>query len=133
MNPAQDGCGVLWYSPLVPMQPQQVRKYCEMIKRVCIKHGLDPLITLTSLSDKVFDSTIPLLFERNDPEAVKRASTCYRELFEEGKKMGMIPYRMSIHCMDLIGDPQSSYWQVVRKIKQTFDPNNIIAPGRYQI
>jgi 4-cresol dehydrogenase (hydroxylating) len=28
-------------------------------------------------------------------------------------------------------DPQ--YWQTVRSLKQTFDPDNIVSPGRYNL
>ena len=133
MDPAQDGCGIIWYSPLIPMQPQKVREFVEMVKSTCIAHGIDPLITLTSLSDKVFDSTIPLLFERSDEEATRRADKCYRALFEEGKKIGVLPYRMGINHMDLIGNKESSFWKTVQKIKTAIDPNNVIAPGRYEL
>ncbi len=133
MNPAKDGCGIIWYSPLIPMQPERVREFVEMVKRVCIEHSIDPLITLTSLSDKVFDSTIPLLFERADPEAAARANNCYRALYAEGKKLGLLPYRIGVNCMDLAGNGETSFWKTARKIKFALDPDNIIAPGRYEL
>lgn len=133
MDPAKDGCGIVWYSPLVPMKPALVRDYVEMVKRVCIAHQVDPLITLTSLSDKLFDSTVPLLFERQDPDAIERVQLCYQALYDEGKKLGMLPYRMGVQCMDLLGTSGSSYWQTAQKIKSVIDPNQIIAPGRYEV
>lgn len=130
-NPANDGCGLIWYSPLVPMKPERVRVYNEMVKRVCTEYGIDPLITLTSLSERCFDSTVPLLFVRGDREAARRAQACYDALFEAGKKEGFIPYRVGVQSMRLITSEASSYWRLATQLKRVIDPKNIIAPGRY--
>jgi 4-cresol dehydrogenase (hydroxylating) len=131
MNPAQDGCGVTWYSPLIPTDPQKVRSFVEMIKKVCKKFEMNPLITLTSVSPHCFDSTIPLLFDRKDPSQVKRAQRCYTALFKEGKKLGFVPYRVGVNHMSLVVNRKKPFWNVVSKIKKAIDPNNIISPGRY--
>jgi len=130
MKPDKDGCGLIWYSPLVPMQAKQVRLYIKMVTTICIKHKIEPLITLTSFSDRCFDSTIPILFDKQNPEAVERAHACYEELFEEGKKIGFTPYRLSIHSMDKLKKYNATP-DILKHIKKAIDPNNIIAPGRY--
>ena len=98
MDPARDGCGLIWYSPLVPMNPDRVRRYVAMIEDICVAHGIEPLITLTSLSNRCFDSSVPLLFDRNDTSQAARAQSCYRALFEAGRSEGFLPYRMAIHA-----------------------------------
>jgi 4-cresol dehydrogenase (hydroxylating) len=131
MNPAQDGCGVIWYSPLVPMKADEVRIYVDMVKKICIEHRIEPLITLTSLSHRCFDSTVPLLFDPQDPDETQRAKRCYRALYEAGKKRGFLPYRVGIDHMALVMQSDSVFWNLVSKLKQTLDPDGIIAPGRY--
>lgn len=64
MRPDQDDCGLIWYSPLVPMQAEKVTEFTTMVTSICIKHQIEPLITLTSFSDRSFDSTIPILFKK---------------------------------------------------------------------
>lgn len=130
MNPAQDGCGLIWYSPLVPMKPTLVRQYVEMVKTICIKHQIEPLITLTSISDRCWDSTIPILFDRQNPEEVTRAQACYHELLETGRQLGFVPYRLGVQSMDLPAR-ENAVPNILRLFKQAIDPNNIIAPGRY--
>jgi len=130
-NPARDGCGLLWYAPLVPMAPESVLRFVEMVNRICPRYGIEPLITLTSLSPRCFDSTIPILFDRADPSAAAQANACYEALFAEGRKAGFLPYRMGIKHMRLIIGKDSPYWQLVKKIKLSVDPLNIISPGRY--
>lgn len=131
MNPARDGCGLMWYSPLLPMQPERARTFAAMVERICRVYRVEPLITLTSLSDRCFDSTVPLLFDRESVSDVERIHRCYEALFHAGLAEGFVPYRAGVSSMDLYVDPASPYWRLVQSLKRTADPDNLIAPGRY--
>lgn len=131
MNPARDGCGLIWYSPLIPMKAERVRRYVSLVDSICRKHGIEPLITLTSLSPRIFDSTVPLLFDPDDPDESARANACYLELFEAGRREGLLPYRMGAQHMNLVTDADIPYWKLVSKLKDAIDPDGVIAPGRY--
>jgi 4-cresol dehydrogenase (hydroxylating) len=130
-NPARDGCGLIWYAPLVPMKPPLVREYVDLVDAVCADHGIEPLVTLTTLSERCFDSTVPILYDLASEAEAKRAEACYLALFEEGKKRGFLPYRLGVNSMHLINDEASIFWTVQRKISASLDPNQIISPGRY--
>lgn len=131
MDPAKDGCGLIWYSPLVPINGEVVREFSSIVNRVCIEHGIEPLITLTSLSDKCFDSTVPLLFDPQDTDHTARASACYTALLAEGRKIGCTPYRAPIDAMEAFMSVDAPYWQIVNLLKRELDPGGLIAPGRY--
>jgi 4-cresol dehydrogenase (hydroxylating) flavoprotein subunit len=130
MNPARDGCGLLWYAPLVPMLKQQVREFVETVERTCPDFGIEPLITLTSVSQAAFDGTVPILF---DPSSQTTAAhDCYSTLMEEGKRRGFMPYRLNVAAMaDHSSRTGTAYWGTVKKLKTALDPDGIIAPGRY--
>ncbi len=129
-NPARDGCGLLWYAPLVPMRPQGVRAYVEMVKHQATAHGLEPLITLTSISDKLFDSTVPLLFDRDDPSAAARARAGYDALLAHGRSLGCFPYRVGIESMQNLRPPASSAW-LHDRLMAGLEGADQLAPGRY--
>ncbi|MGH8317818.1 MAG: FAD-binding oxidoreductase [Steroidobacteraceae bacterium] len=131
LNPARDGCGLMWYPPLVPMKPAMVRSYVDMVNEVCSAHGIEPLITLTSLTGRCFDSSVPLLFDRGDPAQVARAAACFDALFAAGKRRGFLPYRLGIHAMSRVTNTPCTFWDLVGTIKSAVDPDDIIAPGRY--
>lgn len=131
MDPARDGCGLMWYAPLVPMRPQQVTAYVTMATTIMRKYGLEPLITLTSLSERCFDSTVPLLFDLDSEESRNNAKNCYFELLETGQRHGFLPYRVGLQTMQWLSKNETTYWQIVRQIKKALDPHAIIAPGRY--
>ncbi|MGH7115002.1 MAG: FAD-binding oxidoreductase [Stellaceae bacterium] len=131
LDPARDGCGLIWYPPLVPMTAERVGRYVEMIGEVCAAHRIEPLITLTSLSERCFDSSVPLLFDRRDPSEAARARCCYRALLERGRREGFLPYRLSAHEMGWLTGGDAPCWDLAAAIKAAVDPAGIISPGRY--
>lgn len=131
-HPAKDGSGLSWYAPLVPMKPDAVLSYLNFLKQTTRRHGMEPLITLTSLGDRLFDSTVPLLFERDDPAAAARARQCLSELINQGRALGFHPYRLGIDSMvDYVGQHPCSA-QLQSRIKAAVDPGNIMSTGRYE-
>ena len=113
------------------MMPERVRRYVAMIGEICARHGIEPLITLTSLSDRCFDSSVPLLFDRRDADATARAQACYWALLEAGREAGFLPYRIGVQAMDWLVRPGSPYWDLVGAVKSAIDPHGILSPGRY--
>lgn len=130
-NPARDGCGLIWFAPLVPIRGKDVRRYINMIERICPQYGVNPLITLTTVNDRCFDSTVPLLFDRRDENAIARANDCYRALYEAGQKEGFLPYRLNIDAMSTLNTSDSAFSRLASQLKAAVDPNFILAPGRY--
>ena len=121
---------MLWFSPLVPMKSSQVSAYIDLAEEICPRFGFDPMVTLTTVNEHCFDSTIPLLYQRS--EGLARADACYRTLFDACREQGFLPYRMNVKSVALYtDDANSTYWQMVRTLKQALDPMNLIAPGRY--
>lgn len=131
MNPARDGCGLIWYAPLVPMRAEAARRYLKMVEEICPRFGINPLVTLTAINERCFDSTVPLLFDRGDPDAVSRAQECFEALFHAGQAQGFVPYRLNIDAMELLETQGSPFWDVASRFKQAVDPGHLIAPGRY--
>ena len=130
-NPARDGCGLIWFAPLVPIRGSDVRRYINMIEKICPQYGVNPLITLTTVNERCFDSTVPLLFDRKDPEATARANECYRALYKAGQAEGFLPYRLNIEVMDVLSTGSSAFSRLANQLKTAVDPNFILAPGRY--
>ena len=131
-NPGRDGCGLIWYAPLVPMRPADLRSYVNMVKSIAPKYGLEPLITFTTLSDKLFDSTVPLLFDRSKPDQVAAAGACYKELMMTGRANGWFPYRVGVDAMADLAELQSDSKAFHERLRKDLDPHDLISPGRYR-
>jgi 4-cresol dehydrogenase (hydroxylating) flavoprotein subunit len=131
LNPSRDRCGLVWYSPLIPMKGDAVRRYVNHVSETCKLNAVEPLITLTAFSERCFGSSVPLLFNSNNESEVNNVHDCYNSLFEKGLELGFPPYRLGIHSMNKIDADSSAYWSTVKKIKSCIDPKDIISPGRY--
>jgi|JI6StandDraft_1071083.scaffolds.fasta_scaffold25742_3 4-cresol dehydrogenase (hydroxylating) len=133
MDPARDGCGLIWYTPVVPMQAQSVRRYLDLARRVCARYGIEAPVTLTGLSERAFDSSLALLFSPDDEQESARAEACYRALLAEGRAEGFVPYRVGSYFMPLIVTEAYTCWRMGSRLQEALDPGGILAPGRYAL
>ena len=135
LNPARDGCGLFWYAPIVPLRRGIVGKFIDFAERTCRKHDVVAAMTLTTLSPRCYASTIPLLFDRTDPDAERRARMCFEELYEEGLALGFVPYRMGTQFMPALARHGAQVGPLagplVQTLKSALDPTLLLAPGRY--
>ncbi|MDD4863049.1 MAG: FAD-binding protein [Alishewanella agri] len=131
LNPATDQCGLLWYAPLVPMRAEAMRAFINHIRTVCPKYGIEPMITFTSLRHDTVDSTIPIVFDRLDPDSVAQAKACLAELVSVGLQHGWVPYRLNLQQQAELLKADTPFWQVVGRLKQALDPDALLSPGRY--
>jgi 4-cresol dehydrogenase (hydroxylating) len=130
-DPARDGCGLLWYAPLIPMRSADVRRFVDFVHRELPSRGLEPLITLTSQGDRLFDATIPLLFDKKVEADSASASASLEHLIEEGRMLGFYPYRLHVQSQAGHLARQSSSRQFISKLRHAVDPLDLLAPGRY--
>jgi len=130
LHPANDECGLLWYAPLVHMNADEIKKYVDFIRTTTPKFGIEPLITFTNLRYDCIDSTVPIIFNRNNEEAVAKAKACLQELYTIGREQGFVPYRMNIEQQGQL-EASHIHWQTVGLIKEQLDPNLVLCPNHY--
>lgn len=121
--------GLIWYSPIIPIDSSLIKKTSEMISRICSKNGFPPLITFTLVNSFCIDATIPLIFDKD--KETNKAWLCYDELLNVGiKELGIIPYRLPINRFHILKDSAANHLHKI--IKSALDPNGILARGRYE-
>jgi 4-cresol dehydrogenase (hydroxylating) len=126
--------GTLFVLPVVPMEGDAVREVVQMTEQIVAgKHGFLPYVTLNAASRHSLEAVINLLFQKCDPQAVEKAHCCVDELVRKLMDTGYILYRAGIQSMGQVVDCGSSYWQLIARLKDVFDPNHVIAPGRYNL
>lgn len=131
LNPTQDDVGLIWFAPLLPLDPKEMRKFVTIIREVSKQFNRPALITVTSRSLICFDGTIPIHFDKNVPEEIKEAKKYYDALFSACKSAGYFPYRIDVENMSKVTQQDCEFTRLARDIKKCFDPDNIIAPGKY--
>jgi 4-cresol dehydrogenase (hydroxylating) len=130
-NPSLDGCGLMWFAPIIPMTNRDVALFRSIIEPILTRHGLDTCITLTAVNERCFDCTLPLLYDLDRPGEAARAQQCYGELIEACRAEGYVPYRLGLQSMDGETTRDDVFWRVASVLKQALDPAGILAPGRY--
>jgi 4-cresol dehydrogenase (hydroxylating) len=98
--------------------------------RILNKYGFD-YVSEFIVGWRDMHHIIDLLYDRTQPEEMKRAYSCFDELLTVFTNNGWGTYRTNIAFMDKVG---KSYGPEMQKIhhtlKKALDPNNILAPGK---
>ena len=131
-HPAHDRCGVMWYVPAIPFSRGVVADYIAMVETTCTEHGIEPVSNFTNCNHACLYGLVMLLFDKE--VQLEAAAACRKKLVERGRdEFGILPYRMNIDEVDQHIDqlPSQGARQLMSDIKQSIDPNHIIAPGRY--
>tara|TARA_R110002126_G_scaffold13118_1_gene55985 strand:+ start:222060 stop:223613 length:1554 start_codon:yes stop_codon:yes gene_type:complete len=127
VDPARDGCGLIWYAPLLPMTHEAVKSLQDLLNEVCPQYGITPAYNFTNYADSYFTALTALIYDRDTQSAA--AQKCYLHLMEEGLKRGFGPYRVPSFAMDRLYDGVVS---LSKRISQAIDTKGIISPVRYR-
>jgi len=130
MDPDRDGCGLLWCSPVAPNQGRNAQEVASLATELALRHGYEPQISLTVLSERTLACIISIGFDRDVPGEDDRALACHHDLLEQLAAKGYYPYRLSVDAMPAMDHP-GYYGDLLHAIKGTLDPKDILAPGRY--
>ena len=124
------GGGSMWFAPVSQARGSECDKQFALAKSILNKHGLD-YVGEFIVGWRDMHHVIDVLFDRTNPEEVKRADACFNELLDEFESRGYAVYRVNPRFQDRVAQ---SYGTVKRKLEHTLkralDPNNILAPGK---
>jgi len=112
---------------VVPPVGEHVRKAADIIAGVRERFTLN--IKPSFFGDGRFLNTIHFL--TTDTDQVKRAEQADTAIWNEMAKAGYMPYRVAIDHMERLVKSRPGFFALVSQLKKAFDPNNVIAPGRY--
>ncbi|MCI5132858.1 MAG: FAD-binding oxidoreductase, partial [Candidatus Electrothrix sp. EH2] len=127
----QDGCGLLWCAPAVPMQGTALREALTLIEMTLVAHQFEFNVGLNCFSERCMDITIGIIYDRDVDGEDQRAMDCYETLWTKLNEAGYIPYRAGIQSMHSFPPVRDDYQTLLNNVKNTLDPNCILAPGRY--
>jgi 4-cresol dehydrogenase (hydroxylating) len=130
-DPDRDGCGLLWCSPVVPSVGRDLEEVASVAQSTLLRHGFEPQMSVSLATDRSSICVITISYDRRVPGEDARAQACYEELSETLIAKGYPPYRLNVASMHLMS-ADGPYGDLLRRIKQAFDPAGICAPGRYE-
>jgi len=127
----RSAAGLLFSAPLAPLNGASVAMLIQVIESVCVKYALSPAITLNTATDRLIEAVISLHFNKQDSVVTKKAQMCLKDLNAELARQGFFQYRLTVEDMPEAINPNNPGWTLIRELKTLFDPDDIIASGRY--
>lgn len=125
--------GFIWVNGAVDANGARVREVVDIAGRLFRQLKVELPVTLTSVAPDSMVATMSCSFHRKDPAQIERAHELYFKVAEEFSRAGIRPVRGSLLGMDRTRYDDEGKREVLERLKNTFDPNGVIAPGRYGI
>lgn len=129
-NPARDGVGLLWYSPIVRLESKDVKDAIRMIRRQMRDRGFAAPINITCLDGASCCLVSAVVFEPGSQSL--QAQACYAGLVEGGLSLGCMPYRLADgHPLrDDAGRYES--FSLHCRLRDALDPKRVFSDYRVQ-
>ncbi len=126
------GVGGAWFAPVIPAKAEDALASYEIIQRILAEYGFDYIGGyMIGYSGRHYDAASIILFDRDNPEELQRASACYNKLVDRYAEAGYALYRVGTPLMkktaDIFGPGQKA---LNARLKSALDPNHILARGK---
>lgn len=125
--------GHLSFSPIAPTKGSDARIIHDIISKAYARHGYDRFSTLC-VAGREIHYIAEIVYDRGDPDAKLRAVKCMREMIAECAEHGFGEYRTHLLFQDQVARTYSWGDQALMRfnetLKDSLDPNGILAPGR---
>ena len=131
LDPDRDRCGAIWLCPEIPFDGVTVANVIGSCEKILRSSGYDPVIGMSTLTPRTLRVFISIFYDRNEPGEDDSAMRCNDQLLEALFAAGMFPFRLGVHSMHAANQATGACWDLIRQIKDSLDPNHILAPGRY--
>ncbi len=131
VDPARDGCGLVWIGPVVPFTSEHVMKVLALTRRIFEQHEFDFFVEVIVESPRSVIVLVGVFYQHGDAADADRARAWYHDARSAYIEHGYPPYRATTLSMPGAMDSNPPARDFLAAIKQAVDPQNLIAPGRY--
>jgi 4-cresol dehydrogenase (hydroxylating) len=133
VNPARDGCGLIWFAPVAPLTGSHVNRVFDLCRPVFRKHGFDFSVSVIVVNPRSAVLLMEIFYDKADPTETARARVLYEDLCGLTSRAGYQQYRANVANMHRLLEPVPEYQRLLDSMKSAVDPCGILAPGRYSI
>ena len=131
MNPDRDNCGFIWLRCALPFDSEQIVSIIPEIESKVKAYKFEPDIGIRCVSGRLVYLLLAIIYDRDIAGEDEQAMKCYEETLQLMVDNGYIPHRLGVQSMETLPASDDDYGQFIQMLKQNLDPNDILAPGRY--
>ena len=125
--------GAVAFAPVAPAKGDQTMAQSELATEIMNKWGFD-YAPAYAVGGRELHHIIFLMFDKGSDESAARAEQCINEMITRFGERGWAAYRSAVSTMDQVAQQYGqTNREVNARLKQAFDPNHIIAPGKQGI
>jgi len=125
--------GLRYCLPVIPMTGTSALRLNQLVDETFTAFGFTPYISMNMMNAHALECVINLAFDKENTSQAEQARACIKKLHQLCLTEGFVPYRSDIQNMSLLIDAEDPFWQTVTGLKEVFDPDHILAPGRYSL
>lgn len=133
LDPARDGCGLMWLATAVPMTGTQARTVLALAEPLFTTFDFNMSACLTMMNERTLFFLLGIFFDAENESERERAAGLYRALHATFTEHGYQQYRGGIPEWTAAGTHATPGGRLLGQIKQALDPCAVLAPGRYRI
>ena len=133
INPARDGCGLIWFAPVLPFTSGDLLPFLALARRRFEEAGLDFWLAMLLMNPRSVTCLMNILYDRDDADEARRAETLYEILLEDMRAAGYQQYRAGLLAWQHLYADAPDLLRLNQCLKLALDPLNVVAPGRYGI
>jgi 4-cresol dehydrogenase (hydroxylating) len=133
LDPARDGCGLMWLAPAVPMTGAHARAALALVAPFYDEHGFNLSACLTMMNQRTLFLLLGIFFDPQYAGERERAAALYRALHAALAEHGYQHYRAGIPAWSCSAPGSDAGARLLAGIKARLDPSDILAPGRYSM
>jgi 4-cresol dehydrogenase (hydroxylating) len=133
VDPARDGCGLIWFAPILPLAGAEVEGYLADCRRRFAAHGFDFYVALLLMNPRAVIALMAILHDREAEGQAERARTLHDELVSAMQAAGYAPYRAGLLTWPRLWQGTAGLGALNARLKTALDPAGVLAPGRYGI
>ncbi len=121
-----------WINAVCSGDGKNAGRLLELMKNQFSKHGYEFRVTFTFVTPRSLVMISNITYERSQ-ESIENGLAFSKECTKLLIQNGFIPYRSGPGMYDRLPAWSDDYSNILAEIKKVFDPNNVIAPAKYNI
>ena len=123
---------LMWYSLRVSSRSRDVARFVEITSQSYRRHGFEPPLEMLLVTANDIIAIQKIEWTPGNDEEEARAWQLYEALSHGLEEAGFFPYRLGVQSQAKVKYPTEQR-RLLQGLKAVFDPNGVIAPGRYGI